>query len=191
MINSSDFTIISNNCWGGFIYQSYNMKYNSPTVGLFFMAEDYINFLSNIKEIIYKPLEFINYTQSKYYNYYKDWDNFGKYPIGRFKDTDIEIHFLHYSSIEEVLNNWNRRVERINWNRIIYKFNDQNLCNKDHLKKFSELPVENKICFTSKKYNLPNTIYIKSSRKYSEIKASHEPFGNSKNININALINNL
>ncbi|MBV5343054.1 DUF1919 domain-containing protein, partial [bacterium] len=40
-----DFTIISNNCWGGGIYEDLNLKYNSPTVGLFFYAPCYIEFL--------------------------------------------------------------------------------------------------------------------------------------------------
>ena len=36
----TDFTIISNNCWGGMIYESYNLPKESPTVGMFFMATD-------------------------------------------------------------------------------------------------------------------------------------------------------
>lgn len=113
-ISSEDFTIISNNCWGGFIYQSYNLKYNTPTIGLFFMAEDYINFLIDIKNIIYRDIKFINYKDSKYYNHFKEWDKFGTYPIGIFEGSDIEIHFLHYSSEEKVITDWNRRVSRIN-----------------------------------------------------------------------------
>lgn len=31
------FTIISNNCWGGTIYQSYGVKYQTPTIGMFIM----------------------------------------------------------------------------------------------------------------------------------------------------------
>ena len=44
-LNNKDFTIISNNCWGGMIYESYNLEKQSPTVGLFFMAKDYIDFI--------------------------------------------------------------------------------------------------------------------------------------------------
>lgn len=190
-INSTDFTIISNNCWGGFIYQSYNLKYNTPTVGLFFMADDYIKFISDIKKWIYQSINFINFTESKYYDHFKDWNKFGKYPIGILEGSDIEIHFLHYNSEKEVLDNWDRRLKRINWNKVLYKFNDQNLCLYEHIKKFSELPYKNKICFTSKHYNLPSAVYVKSSKIYSEIKASYEPFGNSKYKNINRLINNL
>lgn len=31
-LNSTDFTIISNNCWGGVVYEYYNIQKNSPTV---------------------------------------------------------------------------------------------------------------------------------------------------------------
>ena len=31
-LKSTDFTIISNNCWGGMIYESYNLPKESPTV---------------------------------------------------------------------------------------------------------------------------------------------------------------
>lgn len=190
-IKSEDFTIISNNCWGGFIYQSYNIKYNSPTIGLFFMADDYIRFVSDIKKWIYKPITFINFKESKYYNHFKNWDKFGKYPIAVFHESDIEIHFLHYNSKEKAIGDWNKRVKRINWNKIIYKFNDQNLCKYEHIRAFSQLPYDNKICFTAKDYNFENVISIKSARKFTTINTSYEPFGNSKYININRLINKL
>ena len=51
-LKSTDFTIISNNCWGGMIYESYNLPKESPTVGMFFIAKDYIEFLSDLKGYI-------------------------------------------------------------------------------------------------------------------------------------------
>ena len=60
-LNNNDFTIISNNCWAGTIYQSYGLEYNTPTLGLFFMAKDYIKFVSNLKYYINKELVFINF----------------------------------------------------------------------------------------------------------------------------------
>ena len=50
--------------------------------------------------------------------------------------------------IKEINEKLNRRSKRINWNNIIYKFNDQNLCTYNELKKFDEFPAKNKICFT-------------------------------------------
>ena len=47
-INKTKFTIISNNCWGGEVYECYNLIKQSPTIGLYFMASDYIKFIKNI-----------------------------------------------------------------------------------------------------------------------------------------------
>lgn len=58
-LKSTDFTIISNNCWGGMIYESYNLPKESPTVGMFFIAKDYIEFLSDIKGYVNGKLTFI------------------------------------------------------------------------------------------------------------------------------------
>ena len=190
LMENTDFTIISNNCWGGFIYQSYDISYNTPTIGLYFMADDYIKFISDLSWYINAKLEFIEPVTSRYYKTLKNDKNFGKYPIGKL--YDIEIMFLHYKDEQEALEKWTRRCERINWERMLVKFNDQNGCKETHLKLFEQLPIKNKICFTSKEYNeFKNTIYIKSSSKQESVLASQEPFGHSKYININKLLNML
>ncbi len=47
-LNNKDFTIISNNCWGGYIYDRYGLKYMTPTIGGIFFPDDYIKFISNL-----------------------------------------------------------------------------------------------------------------------------------------------
>lgn len=42
------FTIISNNCWGGTVYESYGMRKESPTIGMFIMPSDFVRFCSEI-----------------------------------------------------------------------------------------------------------------------------------------------
>jgi uncharacterized protein (DUF1919 family) len=43
-----DFTIISDNCWGGFAYKYFGLKYTSPFVGLVIFPSDYIMLLKEI-----------------------------------------------------------------------------------------------------------------------------------------------
>ena len=187
-INCDDFTIISNNCWGGTVYQSYGLKYNTPTVGLFFLAEDYIKFVYNIKEYLKEELVFINQNESKKYKLTKKEMDF---PIAKLKD--IEIYFMHYKTKKEAKEKWERRCKRINWNKILFKFSNQNFYTQQHIKKFLELPEKNKICFVNKKYNNNNKecIYIKQIFSSQDIRASYEPFGKNKRIDINKIINNL
>ena len=47
-VGELDYSIISNNCWGGMIFSNLHKKYNSPTVGLYFFSDEYIKFLKNI-----------------------------------------------------------------------------------------------------------------------------------------------
>ncbi|WP_052342635.1 DUF1919 domain-containing protein [Bacillus sp. EB01] len=190
IVKGKDFTIISNNCWGGFIYQSYELPYNSPTIGLYFMADDFLKFVSNLRYYLNSKLEFINPNNSKYYEQLKTDKKFGTYPIGKLQD--IEIIFLHYKSEEEALRKWVRRCNRVNLNKLLVKFNDQNGCTEQHLIEFDNLPLKNKICFTSKDYPLLNSVvYIKSAKNQKHIEASQEPFGLSRFIDINKLINSL
>lgn len=60
------FTIISNNCWGRTVYESYGMRKISPTVGLFIMPEDYLKFVSNLNYYLEQPLKFIDPDNSKW-----------------------------------------------------------------------------------------------------------------------------
>lgn len=145
-LNKTKFTIFSNNCWGGGVYESYDLIKQSPTVGLFFMSSDYVKFLGNIKGYLKQPLVFINPKNSKYYDKLKRETDYGKYPVAKL--DDIEIFFMHYTDEQQALSKWNRRIKRINWNHVLYKFNDQNGCTQEDIDNFIKLPYKNKICFT-------------------------------------------
>lgn len=164
-IKNKDITIISNNCWGGIFYRNNNLEYLSPTLGLFFMAEEYIKFIYNIRYYIEQDITFINIEQSKYKDYLKKL-NYNS-PIG--KIDDLEIMFLHYKNEDEAKEKWNRRKKRINWNKIIYKFSDQNMCTYKHLQQFNEFNAKNKICFTTRKYEELDTIQIKEFEKNENV----------------------
>ena len=150
------------------------------------MADDYVKFVYNIKEYLKYDLEFIDYKKSKKYKKTKQKLD---YPIAKL--NDIEIYFMHYKTEEEARQKWNRRCKRINWNKILYKFSNQNFCDEKLIKKFLKLPVKNKICFVNKEYGIDGVIKIKQLMKSEDIKASYEPFGNNDKININEIINNL
>lgn len=145
------FTIISNNCWGGMIYESYDLPKESPTVGLFFMASDYIKFLSNLHGYLESQLSFIDPQDSKWKDQVSSDKRFGYYPVGVLDDGvngPIEIFFLHYKNEDEAREKWSRRIKRINWDRLLIKFNDQNGCSEQDLDDFMRLPYKHKVFFT-------------------------------------------
>lgn len=145
-LKNPNFTIISNNCWGGMIYESYNLPKESPTVGTFFMAGDFVKFVADLKGYIAAELSFIKPEESAYVELLKTDARFGHYPIGKLKD--IEIMFLHYHSEDEAKEKWERRCQRINWDRLLIKMNDQNGCTEEDIKEYLSLPYEHKLFFT-------------------------------------------
>lgn len=140
-LKNRNFTIISNNCWAGRVYQYLDMPYLSPTVGLYFFAPDYIKFVSDLRRYLEMSLEFIEPSESKYYEVLKERNQTDK-PIGLL--DDVEIVFLHYKSQAEAKEKWERRKARVNFNNIIIKMSRMDLCTEKEIQGFDSLPFKNK-----------------------------------------------
>jgi uncharacterized protein (DUF1919 family) len=140
-VRNKDFSVISNNCWGGRVYQYLDMPYLSPTAGLYLFAPDYIKFVSNLHKYLNLPLVFIPAEESAYYEELKKRNQTDK-PIGKL--DDVEIVFLHYKTKEEAEEKWNRRKERVNFDHIILKFSRMDLCTETEIEAFDSLPFDNK-----------------------------------------------
>lgn len=183
---NNNFTIISNNCFAGVTYEYLNMPYLSPTIGLYFFADEYIRFVNNIKHYTSEKLEKLDINDSKYK---KELLRINQNKVVLGKICDVEIVFLHYDSFDEAKEKWEKRCKRINYQNIIYKFNDQNLCNEKHLNEFYNLDFKNKICFTAKKYSYPNFYQLKRNKKNNCVKDDvfkyHKKFDIVKFINDN------
>lgn len=165
-LNDTGFSIISNNCWAGIVYQYYDLPYLSPTVGLYFFADEYVRFVSDLRHYCGYELSFIKAKDSRYRDFLKERGQ-ENIPIGLL--DDVEIVFLHYSSPEEAREKWDRRVKRINWDHLIIKFSQQNLATVDHLRAVDRLPYKDKIIFTSGDYGLSSQVIYKESLGLPEI----------------------
>lgn len=164
-IENKDFTIISNNCWGGGVYETLALAYKTPTVGLFFFSECYIKFLQNLKENLEKELRFINVSKYEKGNQLRTTSC---YPIGMIGD-DIEIHFLHYKSEEEALEKWNRRKIRVDFDNLFVSFTDNEAYTIEQLMIFDNLPFR-KVFFSSKKITgIKSLVWLKMFQNKSHI----------------------
>lgn len=206
-LKNQNFTIISNNCWGGMIYEQYGISKQTPTVGLFFMAQDFITFISDLHGYINAELKFISPEKSKWKNNPEIQNDrrFGSYPIGILNNgnNEIEIFFLHYHNEKDALEKWQRRCQRIHWDSMLYKFNDQNGCTENNIEQFVNLPLTNKLFFTSKKWEQEDIwkekirkydgefCYIRQFPKYDHIMASYEPFGKNRYFDTLNYFNNI
>lgn len=145
-LERTDFTVISNNCWAGSVYRRYGLSYLSPTVGLYFFADDFIRFAGALRHYTTVPLKFIDATESYHADLLAEKGELGKL-VGRI--DDVEIVFLHYATQGEAAEKWRRRCERINWDNLLIKFSQMNFCSEDDLRAFDVIPFNRKICFTA------------------------------------------
>ncbi len=186
-IKSRNFTIISNNCWAGKVYQYLDMPYLTPTVGLYFFAPDYIKFVSDLKKYLDTPLNFIKPEESKYFEELKIRNQLDK-PIGIL--DDVEIVFLHYKSREEALEKWNRRKERVNFDKILLKFARMDLCTEKEMQEFDNLPFENKVLINNQlplKYKCE--VYWNGAGDERSVHRDTEPFPG--NIDLKNILKNI
>lgn len=162
-------TIISSNCFAGRIMQDLRYEYNSPTLGLYFFADDYIKFLKNLKYNLFEAV--ITFTDvSKYPIGNERRNNWPfKYPIGLL-DNEIEIHFLHYHSEEEAKIKWIRRANRVNFDDLFIIGMQQNLPSKWAIEEFCKLPFKKKVYFvTEENPDLKETLYIPEFKNKEEV----------------------
>lgn len=140
-------TIISSNCNGGIIYHDLKLPFNSPTINLSMDTDDFIKLVGNLK--YYLEQEIVEIEDKNY-----------DFPCGMLED--IKIRFNHYKTFQEAVDKWNERKKRINWDNIYVMGIDGDNATYESLKKFDELPYENKVIFTHKSYpEIKSSHYIK------------------------------
>lgn len=152
-LKSRNVTIISDNCWGGYVYKTLGLRCMSPTRNVSFTNENYIKLLN----------DFEGYMQVK--PTFKRWEvnsNSGeKFPV--LKCKDIEIRCNHEKDIEKAVYEWEKRKKRINYNDLFIEMHTED---RIWAKKFLELDqYKNKICFVPWETNEEGLIQIKKSPK--------------------------
>lgn len=162
-LKNKEFSIICDNCWAGKVYQELGLPYQTPFVGLFIFSPDYLKLVTNPKYYLKGNYELQFITESKYIPNFEN-----SYPLALL--DDIEIHFLHYKNEDEARAKWSRRLERLHWNNLYFKFNDNDACTYELMKEFQELPYDSKVIFLSRNYEeLKDLVHFKSREKAGHV----------------------
>ena len=153
LVGDCNFSIISNNCWGGHVYQALQIPYRTPFVGLFIPPKNYLRLLGNFSEYIRSDLVFASASKDQSLNLWRDREQL-RYPIGLLKG-EVEIHFLHYRTADEANKKWVRRCGRLvdNPKRVFFKFDDREGAVPEDIEAFDRMKIRNKVCFTVARYN--------------------------------------
>ena len=142
-LKCNDFTIISSNCWGGILYKDLGLPYQSPFVNMYMYGDDFVKMVSDLRHYLEFELRFIN--KSKHIP-----DKKIDYPLALLKD--VEIHFIHFKTREAVIEKWQERMKRINYNKLIFVMSERDGATERTMERFDQLPFENKICLTVNEY---------------------------------------
>ena len=136
-LKNSDFSVIASDCFGTFVYHNLGQKFNSPTINLFISQNDFLNFVSHLKEYLDAELFEIE-------------DKNVKYPVGglTYNAQTIRIDFMHYSSFEQAKIKWNERKQRVDFSNIYIIQVVAEKITQEYLNDFSALPYKNKLIIT-------------------------------------------
>lgn len=132
-LRNTNFSILSSDCTGGVLSHDLGLQFNSPTINMYFCAKDYIKFIKDINR--YLDMEMVDITCQD-----DEW------PVAAL--GEIKIQLVHYNSVQEAQEAWNRRKARMNWNNMCVIMNDRNGCTEVELEAFDHLNYEHKVFFT-------------------------------------------
>jgi len=158
-LKNKKFTIISNNCTGGYVYQHFGLGYNSPTAGLFFQTKDYVKLCANCEHYFSLDLEFIEPEESKNHSLFKETNGWGSYPVARL--DDIEVYFMHYKTRQEAEEKWVRRKNRADLSNAVYMYCENEGCTKEDVEQLLSIENKNLLCFTYNDYNVTGATFSK------------------------------
>lgn len=154
-IKNKNFTLLSNNCNGGLIYHDLGIKFNSPTINLFILQDQFITFLEHLDQYLAMDLILCSNPQKK------PETNYPVCNLGGGSIPLIELHFMHYNTFEEAKTKWNLRKKRINKNNLYALFAFYLDTDESWLKRFDELPIKNKIALVNKPFpKYKSAVYI-------------------------------
>ncbi len=156
-LKTTEFSLFSPNCYAGKVYHRLGLQFQSPTINLTFpIKKQYLKFLSNLKYYLSKDLRFIEDPE---------------YPMPVAMLEDIKIVFVHYHSKEEAETAWNKRKARVNYDRLLFVFDDIADIEYSDILSFCELKCAGKVIFTAKKYDdIPYAVQFKKYAKEGKLK---------------------
>lgn len=140
-LKESNFSIIANDCWGGFVYNQLGLAYNTPFIWLY-LDHNYMKLLKNLKHYLSCDLSFVELPGINH-------------PVGML--DDIFIYFNHYKTNEEAREKWVRRLQRFNDKNVFVKMTIED---EKTAIEFERLDIKNKIAFTNQDFNLESCIFM-------------------------------
>lgn len=132
-------SIISDDCWGGSVYNYLGLRFDSPFINFFINNDDFVKLVSNLKYYMDKPL--ILEQQGTVINM----------PVGSLGENEekVYLNFNHAYTFEEAKLDFERRRKRINMDNLFIKMQyGWGKYSKDILCKYDKVHYSKKIFLT-------------------------------------------
>ena len=86
-LKNRNFTLISNNCCAGIIYSDLGLQFTSPTINLYFLPEEYLLFVKNLKAYVEGVMVDVSDP------------NIASFPIGSLNPNDCSLPAIRIYSL--------------------------------------------------------------------------------------------
>lgn len=146
-LKNRDFSLFSNNCNGGFIYHDLGLRFNSPTINLFFYKDHFFTFLEHLSEYLNCELRVCHDPEHKPETEYPIFNLGGDRGLPL-----IELHFLHYHDVEEARDTWYKRCRRVDLDNMYAVFSFFDDTDEEWLKRFDAIDIKNKVAFVNRPF---------------------------------------
>ncbi|MBR4774133.1 MAG: DUF1919 domain-containing protein [Bacteroidales bacterium] len=132
-----DFTVIAKDCTGAMLLHDLGLRFDTPTVNLFFTAGDYVKFCSRLEHYIAADLV-------------EDTTVTEPFPVGLL--DDVRVYFRHYKTFEAAKQKWQQRSTRIHWDNLFFLMTDGCGSSEALVREFDALPSKHKVLLTCRNY---------------------------------------
>lgn len=113
------------------------LRFDTPTVNLFFTAGDFVKFCAGFRTYMQRELV-------------EDTTAGEMFPVGLL--GDIRIYFRHYKTFQEAKSKWEERSSRIHWDNLFFLMTDGADSSDALAAEFDALPYKHKALLTYKDY---------------------------------------
>ena len=132
-----DFTVIAKDCTGAMLLHDLGLRFDTPTVNLFFTAGDFVKFCSRLEHHIAADLV-------------EDTAATEPFPVGLL--DDVRVYFRHYKTFEAAKQKWQQRSTRIHWDNLFFLMTDGCGSSEALVREFDALPSKHKVLLTCRNY---------------------------------------
>lgn len=162
---NSDISIISVNCIGGELYSILGLQFLSPFINISMSRKEFIKMCYCFEDYINSKLVIIGKKNGGYVG-----------ELGSGQLDKVSIYFPHDTDSKKIVEDWERRKKRINYQKLVLICDDNGL-DEDEIALFDQIKAYRKILFTTEKdyldvfkccYQLKKIKESKNDRKYQE-----------------------